>query len=110
MLHTQTVVVNNSCAMHKKNCINVLINLEISIAFGSEYNLSGCPDVCFKGDNGKHTVCPRSSDPFYIVTNNIKRVTASWTDSMANLHNTRCRFAEKWELLGAKFAHFYKEL
>ena len=28
-----------------------------------------------------HTVCPRSSDPFYIVTNYIKWVTTSWTHS-----------------------------
>ena len=28
-----------------------------------------------------HTVCPRSSDPFYIVIYFIKRVTTSWTDS-----------------------------
>ena len=26
-----------------------------------------------------HTVCPRSSDPFYIVTYYIKWVTTSWT-------------------------------
>ena len=29
-----------------------------------------------------HTVCPRSSDPFYIVTNYIKWVTTSWTCSV----------------------------
>ena len=28
------------------------------------------------------TVCPRSSDPFYIVTYYIKWVTTSWTDGM----------------------------
>ena len=28
----------------------------------------------------KDTVCPRSSDPFYIVTYCIKWVTTSWTD------------------------------
>ena len=30
---------------------------------------------------GLHTVCPRSSDPFYIVSRYIKRVTTSWTYS-----------------------------
>ena len=29
----------------------------------------------------QHTVCPRSSDPFYIVTYYIKWVTASWAYS-----------------------------
>ena len=29
-----------------------------------------------------YTVCPRSSDPFYIVSYNIKWVTTSWTFSM----------------------------
>ena len=28
------------------------------------------------------TICPRSSDPFYIVTYYMKRVTTSWTDGM----------------------------
>ena len=28
------------------------------------------------------TVCPRSSDPFYVVFNYIKWVTTSWTDGM----------------------------
>ena len=28
----------------------------------------------------KDTVCPRSSDPFYVVTYYIKWVTTSWTD------------------------------
>ena len=27
-----------------------------------------------------HTICPRSSDPFYIVTYDIKWVTISWTN------------------------------
>ena len=31
------------------------------------------------------TVCPRSSDPFYIVCNYIKWVTTSWTYSMSEL-------------------------
>ena len=30
----------------------------------------------------KYTVCPGSSDPFYIVTYQIKWVTTSWTHSM----------------------------
>ena len=29
-----------------------------------------------------NTVCPRSSDPFYVVTCYIKWVTTSWTDSI----------------------------
>ena len=29
----------------------------------------------------KYTVCPRSSDPLYVVTYYIKWVTTSWTDS-----------------------------
>ena len=32
-------------------------------------------------------VCPRSSDPFYIVTYCIKRVTTSWTDSTLKQKN-----------------------
>ena len=28
----------------------------------------------------RNTVCPRSSDPFYVVTYHIKWVTTSWTD------------------------------
>ena len=31
------------------------------------------------------TVCPRSSDPFYIVSNYIKLVTTSWTYSILNI-------------------------
>ena len=31
-----------------------------------------------------HTVCPGSSDPFYIVTYYIKWVTTSWTDSIVS--------------------------
>ena len=31
-------------------------------------------------DMHNNTVCPRSSDPFYIVTYYIKYVTISWTD------------------------------
>ena len=30
------------------------------------------------------TVCPRSNDPFYIVTYYIKWVTTSWTDGILN--------------------------
>ena len=29
----------------------------------------------------QYTVCPRSSDPFYVVIYNIKWVTTSWTNS-----------------------------
>ena len=31
-----------------------------------------------------HTVCPRGSDPFYIVSYYIKWVTSSWTHSSSN--------------------------
>ena len=34
--------------------------------------------------NIKHTVCPRSLDPFYILSYYIKWVTTSWTHSMIN--------------------------
>ena len=34
--------------------------------------------------NNNHTVCPRSSDPFYIVTYYIEWVSTSWTDSKHN--------------------------
>ena len=30
--------------------------------------------------NDTYTVCPRSNDPFYIVSYYIKWVTTSWTD------------------------------
>ena len=32
----------------------------------------------------RHTVCPGSSDPFYLVTYYIKRVTTPWTYRMKN--------------------------
>ena len=32
----------------------------------------------------RYTVCPRSSDPFYIVSYYIKWVTTSWTDSIVS--------------------------
>ena len=32
------------------------------------------------------TVCPRSSDPFYIVSDYIKLVTTFWTDSVSEFH------------------------
>ena len=41
-----------------------------------------------------HTVCPRSSDPFYIVTYYIKLVITSWTDNSSNhvLTYSECRY------------------
>ena len=33
----------------------------------------------------QYTVCPGSSDPFYVVTYNIKWVTTSWTHSMQGI-------------------------
>ena len=35
--------------------------------------------------DNSHTLCPRSSDPFYIVTYHIKWVTTSWTHSTNNI-------------------------
>ena len=32
-----------------------------------------------------HTVCPRSSDPFYIVSYCIKKVTTSWTHGILSI-------------------------
>ena len=43
-------------------------NLGLVLLFGTAYNL-------------RYTVCPRSSDPFYIVIYYIKWVTTSWTYS-----------------------------
>ena len=36
----------------------------------------------------KHTMCPRSSGPFYVVTYYIKWYTTSWTYSMSNMNFT----------------------
>ena len=36
--------------------------------------------------NFDSTICPRSSDPFYIVTFNIKWVTTSWTDGLHTMY------------------------
>ena len=36
-----------------------------------------------------NTVCPRSSDPFYIVTYYIKWATSSWTYGKYQLHRKR---------------------
>ena len=36
----------------------------------------------------KLTVCPRSSDPFYIVTYYIKWVSTSWTDGCARIEQS----------------------
>ena len=35
-----------------------------------------------KKQDRQNTVCPRSSDPFYLVTYFIKWVTTSWTNSI----------------------------
>ena len=37
--------------------------------------------------NKKYTVCPRSSDLIYIVSNYIKRVTTSWTNVYCKSRN-----------------------
>ena len=42
---------------------------------------------------GVATVCPRSSDPFYIITYYMKWVTTSWTD-MLDIY--RYIFQESW--------------
>ena len=36
----------------------------------------------FSGLKIMHTVCPRNSDPFYIITYYINWVTTSWTDGI----------------------------
>ena len=38
-------------------------------------------------EKGFHTVCPRSSDPFYIVTHYVNWVTTSWAYSMFNTYD-----------------------
>ena len=38
--------------------------------------------ICEDHSANSHTVCPRSSYPFYVVSYYIKWVTTSWTDSM----------------------------
>ena len=35
-----------------------------------------------------NTICPRSSDPFHVVTNYIKRVTTSWTHNKIHLFHS----------------------
>ena len=45
------------------------------------------PAASMKQGSKVYTVCPRSSDPFYIVTYYIKWVTTSWTDSNIIIHN-----------------------
>ena len=40
------------------------------------------------GEESKVTICPRSSDPFYIVSYYIKLVTTSWTYSAIKLLTT----------------------
>ena len=46
----------------------------------------------FSNNTGSPTVCPRSSDRFYIASYHIKRVTASWTYCIMNgyLEISRC--------------------
>ena len=51
----------------------------------------------------KPTVCPRSSDPFYIKSYNIKRVTTSWTYS--NYHGPRSGDPILYCKLIYKFGH-----
>ena len=41
-------------------------------------------------DSRRTTVCPRSSDPFYIVSYYIKWVTTSWRYSMRSLNYSCC--------------------
>ena len=48
-------------------------------------NLDKVHSTCFQNSISTirgATVCPRSSDPFYIVIYFIKRVTISWTDGI----------------------------
>ena len=44
-----------------------------------------------------HTVCPRSSDPFYIVSYYIKWVTASWTyRNLSEKKRIKSSIPRKW--------------
>ena len=43
-----------------------------------------------------HTVCPRSSDPFYIVTYHIKWDISSWAEGMPSNHVLRFNQDVKW--------------
>ena len=52
------------------------------------------------------TVCPRSSDPFYIVTYYVKRVTASWTYSIS-LTYCHYSYSPKNRLNAPKFLVYY---
>ena len=46
--------------------------------------ISSVKHICMKK---YYTVCPRSSDPFYIVSYYIKWVTTSWTHSCIFIHS-----------------------
>ena len=49
----------------------------------------GAKDDAGGKTNIQYTVCPRSSDPFYVVTHYIKWVTTSWTYSKKNPQKTK---------------------
>ena len=75
-------------------------------------------DIYFEISYTYHTLCPRSSDPFYIVSYYIKWVTPSWTHSIIGedylIASTAslCFFTNLTKLEGlrvAKFRHSVKE-
>ena len=51
-----------------------------------------------------YTICPRGSDPFYIVSYNIKWVNTSWTCSMINIEHQK---DINYFLSGLIFEQFY---
>ena len=44
-------------------------------------SITDCGNKCYGRDSFPTTICPRSSDPFCIVTYYIRLVTTSWTYS-----------------------------
>ena len=57
------------------------------------------------------TMCPRSSDPFYIVTYYMKRVTTSWTHNMTHTHRvTTLDKMNKNCLVKKRYWNFWKKI
>ena len=54
--------------------------------------------------NTQHTVCPRSSDPFPIVSYYIKCVTTSWTYCIANFFKPNICY---WVFIGLLIIYLY---
>ena len=53
-----------------------------------------------------HTMCPGSSDPFYIVSYYMKWVTTSWAHSIFCHHKKR----QKWQKHVNELLHFFRSL